>query len=100
MPLWRVMPEVTVVHRRDTHSVDAAERPSDEHYRRFLTLVRRGTRIDWPQSRLARRGAFRVLDPGFSAILARACADLGWLADQLEESHVAEESLAASERVA
>jgi hypothetical protein len=99
-PLWRVMPEVTVVHRRDTHSVDAAERPSDEHYRRFLTLVRRGTRDDWPQARLARGGAFRVLDPGFSAMLARACADLGWLAGELGEAGIAEESLAASERVA
>ena len=99
-PLWRVLPEVTVVHRRDTHSVDAAERPSDEHYRRFLTLVRRGTRVDWAQSRLARGGAFRVLDPGFSAILARACADLGWLADELGEGRIAEESRAASARVA
>ena len=99
-PLWRVMPEVTVVHRRDTHSVDAAERPSDEHYRRFLTLVRRATRVDWAQSRLARGGAFRVLDPGFSAILARACADLGWLAEQLGETRIAEESRAASARVA
>jgi Glycosyl hydrolase family 63 C-terminal domain len=99
-PLWRVMPEVTVVHRRDTDSVDAAERPTDETYRRFLTLVRRGTRIDWSQARLARGGAFRVLDPGFSAILARACADLGWLAGELGEGQVAEESLAAAERVA
>jgi hypothetical protein len=99
-PLWRVLPEVTVVHRRDTHSVDAAERPSDEHYRRFLTLVRRGTRVDWAQSTLARGGAFRVLDPGFSAILARACADLGWLAEQLGEGRIAEESRAASARVA
>jgi hypothetical protein len=99
-PLWRVMPEVTVVHRRDTHSVDEAERPSDEHYRRFLTLVRRGTRVDWAQSRLARAGAFRVLDPGFSAILARACADLGWLAEQLGEGRIAEESRAAAVRVA
>jgi Glycosyl hydrolase family 63 C-terminal domain len=99
-PLWRVLPEVTVVHRRDTHSVDAAERPSDEHYRRFLTLVRRGTRVEWAQSRLARGGAFRVLDPGFSGILARACADLGWLAEQLGEARIAEESLSASARVA
>jgi hypothetical protein len=99
-PLWRVMPEVTVVHRRDTHSVDAAERPSDEHYRRFLTLVRRGTRVEWAQSMLARGGAFRVLDPGFSAILARACADLAWLAERLGEGRIAEESHAASVRVA
>jgi Glycosyl hydrolase family 63 C-terminal domain len=99
-PLWRVPPEVAVVHRRDTHSVDAAERPSDEHYRRFLTLVRRGTRVEWAQSRLARGGAFRVLDPGFSAILSRACADLGWLAEQLGEERIADESRAASARVA
>ena len=99
-PLWRVMPEVTVVHRRDTDAVDAAERPTDETYRRFLTLVRQGTRTGWAQSRLARSGAFRVLDPGFSAILARACTDLGWLAEQLGEGGMAEESLAAAERVA
>jgi glycogen debranching enzyme len=99
-PLWRVMPEVTVVHRRDLHSVDAAERPTDEHYRRFLSLVRRGTDAGWPQARLARSGAFRVLDPGFSAILARACLDLTWLAERLDEPEVAEESSAGSERVA
>jgi len=98
-PLWRVMPEVTVIHRRDTDSVDAAERPTDEHYRRFLTLVRQGTAAGWDQVRLARQGGFRVLDPGFSAILARACADLAWLADRLGEGRVAEESRTASERV-
>jgi mannosylglycerate hydrolase len=98
-PLWRVMPEVTVLHRRDTDSVDAAERPGDEHYRRFLTLVRRGTRIGWAQERLARAGAFRVLDPGFSGILSRACHDLAALAEALGESRIADESLRASERV-
>jgi glycogen debranching enzyme len=98
-PLWRVMPEVTVLHRRDTDSVDAAERPSDEHYRRFLTLVRRGTRVGWDQAELARNGAFRVLDPGFSAILARACHDLGAVCEALGESRIADESLRASERV-
>jgi glycogen debranching enzyme len=61
--------------------------------------VRRGTRIGWQQERLARGGAFRVLDPGFSAILARAAADLAWLGDRLGEPAVAEESRAASERV-
>jgi hypothetical protein len=98
-PLWRVRPEVNVVHRRDTDSVDAAERPTDEHYRRYLTLVRQGTRGGWDQDRLARVGPFRVLDPGFSAILARAAADLAWLASTLGEHGIAEESHAASERV-
>jgi hypothetical protein len=99
-PLWRVLPEVTVIHRRDTDSVDAAERPSDEHYRRFLTLVRRGTAIGWDQDRLARASPFRVLDPGFSAILARACRDLAALATELGQPAIAEESESASERVA
>jgi len=99
VPLWRVMPEVTVVHRRDLHSVDAAERPTDEHYRRFLSLVRRGADAGWPQMRLARTGAFRVLDPGFSGILARACHDLAWLAEQLGEPAIADESHTACDRV-
>ncbi len=100
VPLWRVMPEVTVLHRRDTDWVDAAERPSDEHYRRYLTLVRRGTAAGWPQARLARSGPFRVLDPGFSAIFARAGADLAGQAEALGETRLAEESAAGSERVA
>ena len=99
-PLWRVMPEVTVVRRRDTDSVDAAERPSHEHYRRFLTLVRRGTALRWDHRELARTGPFRVLDPGFSGILARACADLAAVAAALGDGRVAEESAAAAERVA
>src|SRR5512132_1455623 len=100
VPLWRVVPEVTVLHRRDTRSVKAAERPSDEHYRRYLTLVRRGTAAGWPQGQMARSGPFRVLDPGFSAILARAAADLARLADALGDERVAEESGKTSEAVA
>jgi hypothetical protein len=98
-PLWRVMPEDTLVHRRDTDSVDAAERPSDDHYRRFLTLVRRGTNAGWHSWRLARSGPFRVLDSGFSAILARSCHDLAWLAEELGAHRIAEESRAGCERV-
>jgi mannosylglycerate hydrolase len=99
-PLWRVLPEVMVVRRRDTDSVDAAERPSHEHYRRFITLVRQGTAAGWNQGELARTGRFRVLDAGFSAILSRACLDLADVADRVGEPRVAEESRCAGERVA
>ena len=99
-PLWRVRPEPFALRRRDTDFVDAAERPSMEHYRRFLTLVRQGRRLGWDQRELARRGSFRVVDPGFSAILARACVDLAELAGRLDEPRIAEESLAAADRVA
>jgi hypothetical protein len=98
-PLFRVTPEVTVVHRRDTDSVDAAERPTDEHYRRYLTLVREGTAAGWAQEQLARESAFRVLEPGFSAILARAASDLTWLAGALGRERIAEESRGFSEGV-
>jgi Glycosyl hydrolase family 63 C-terminal domain len=99
LPLWGVAPTVTVLRRHDTDSVDAVERPSDEHYRRFLTLVCHGTSNGWPQEQLARGGPFRILDPGFSAILARACADLAWLAAELNDAAMAEESRDAAERV-
>jgi len=99
-PLWRILPEVMVVRRRDTDSVDAAERPSHEHYRRYLTLVRQGTALRWDQALLTRGGGFRVLDAGFSAILARACADLAALAAELGKPRIAEESEAASGRIA
>jgi Glycosyl hydrolase family 63 C-terminal domain len=99
-PLARVTPAVQLPERPDTNSVDPAERPSDEQYRRFLTLVREGVAAGWSQERLARRGPFRVLDPGFSAILSRACLDLAWLADELGERRIAEESAAAAARVA
>ena len=99
-PLWRVVPEVMVLRRRDTESVEAAERPTDEHYKRYLTLVRRATAAGWPQAPLARSGPFKVLDPGFSAILARAAADLAWLAEALGEERYAEESNRVSEYTA
>jgi Glycosyl hydrolase family 63 C-terminal domain len=98
-PLWRVAPRVAVLRRRDTDSVDTAERPSNAHYRRFLTLVHHGTACGWDQRELAGEGVFRVLDPGFSAMLARGCADLAWLAEQLGEGRIADESRSAAQRV-
>ncbi len=97
-PLWRVEPRVAVIRRRDTLTVDAAERPSDEHYRRFLTLVEGGTAMGWPQGRLAEDGPFRVRDPGFTAILARACADLAHVAKALGDWELEGASRAAAGR--
>jgi glycogen debranching enzyme len=65
-----------------------------------LTLVRQGTAARWDQRELARSGHFRVLDAGFSAILARACLDLAHVADALGERRMSEESRTAGERVA
>jgi hypothetical protein len=62
--------------------------------------VRQGTAAGWNQRELARSGHFRVHDPGFSAIFARACGDLAHVADALGEQRMAEESRGAGERVA
>ena len=59
-PLARIRPAVRVVPRPDRRYVDAAERPSDDHYRRFMTLVREGTRRGWPQRELAASGPRRT----------------------------------------
>jgi glycogen debranching enzyme len=62
--------------------------------------VRRGTAARWNQRELASGGGFRVLDAGFSAILARACVDLAGLADALGQARMADESRSAAEGVA
>ena len=86
-PLWRVVPEVTVVHRRDTDSVDAAERPTDEHYRRYLTLVRRGTAIGWrPAAARGERRRSACSTPASRRSWRAPAADLAWLAEQLGEA--------------
>jgi hypothetical protein len=99
-PLLRVAPRLMHVRRRDTARVDAAERPSNEHYRRYLALVTAGTDAGWAQRRLAAEGPFRVLDAAFSGALSRACDDLAAVADAVGERGVADESRAWCERVA
>jgi hypothetical protein len=57
-----------------------------------LTLIQQGEAAHWQQFALANKGSFRVLDPGFSAILAGACQDLTAVAQALGEESIAAES--------
>ena len=90
-----------MVRRRDTDSVDAAERPSLEHYRRFLTLVRQRHRraLEPARARRARRvprARRRLLgDPR-----ARLPRPRRRWRSALGEARIADESRAAGERVA
>ena len=88
-PLWRVTPE------RDgaapaRHGFGRRRRAPE---RRALSPLpharppRHGLRLGPGAARA--RGPFRVLDPGFCAILARACLDLAWLAGELGEGRIA-----------
>ena len=95
----RVVPPEEV-QREDVLSVAAAERPKDADYSGYLSLVKLGMEAGWDQRKLAAEGWFRVLDPGFSAILARACHDLALLAAELGEVEIAERAAGQSARVA
>lgn len=83
--------------RRDLQHVDASERPTSAQYDRYLWLVQRARHFDWDNSRLHDLLPFRMVDPGFNAILIRSDADLATLAASLGMNELAEQ---ASLRVA
>ena len=78
--------------RRDTGHVDAAQRPTQAEYDRYIWLVRRFRALGWDNRKLHDASPFRVVDPGFNAILIRSDADLAALADALGELQIAEEA--------
>lgn len=92
--------------RRDTQHADPAHRPTREQYDRYLWLVQHFRALGWDNTRLQDESPFRIVDPGFNAILIRACADIANLADELgahdlaaENRTMAEKGLAALERL-
>jgi glycogen debranching enzyme len=83
-PFERVPTEgVTPYQRRDVQHADPAHRPTKEQYDRYLWLVEHFRRHDWDNAVLHDLSPFRVVDPGFNAILIRSCADLAELAEEL-----------------
>ena len=77
--------------RRDTQHVNAAQRPTQEEYDRYLWLVQHFRHLGWDNTRLHDASPFRVVDPGFNAILLRSEKDLAWLAEQLGQSALVKE---------
>jgi hypothetical protein len=80
--------------RRDTQHVDAAQRPTKAEYDRYLWLVQHFRNLGWDNARLHDASPFRVVDPGFNAILIRSDAALARLAAELGVTAVAEEARA------
>lgn len=92
--------------RRDIQHADPAHRPTDEQYDRYLWLVQHFRSLGWDNARLHEASPFRIVDPGFNAILIRSCADLAALAAALGETAIADanrdraqKGLAAMERL-
>lgn len=75
--------------RRDTQHADPSHRPTREQYDRYLWLVQHFRELGWDNSKLHDASPFRVVDPGFNAILIRSCTDLADLAEALGEREIA-----------
>ena len=92
-PFARVPTEgVGAFQRRDTSHANPAHRPTDEQYKRYIWLIQHFRGLGWDNSKLHDASPFRVVDPGFNAILIRSCSDLAIVADRLGEQEIAAES--------
>ena len=78
--------------RRDTNHANPDHRPTDEQYKRYIWLVQRFRTLGWDNTKLHDASPFQMVDPGFNAILIRACVDLAKLADELGEEEIAAQS--------
>ena len=82
--------------KRDTSHANPEHRPTDEQYKRYIWLVEhQGT--DWDNAAIAQQSKFQVVDPGFNAILIRACTDLAQCAQALGLELIAQESRALAQ---
>jgi hypothetical protein len=84
--------------RRDTQHANPAHRPTKEQYDRYLWLVEHFRGLGWDTGKLHEASPFRVVDPGFNAILIRACTDLAELAETLGETQIAQSNRAFAAR--
>ena len=73
----------TTIRRKDTGHVDAAMRPRDEDYQRFIHLVDTYRDCGWDPKRQWAAAPFKIADVQMTAILARSTADLMHLAESL-----------------
>ncbi|OEO33246.1 hypothetical protein VW23_007605 [Devosia insulae DS-56] len=83
--------------RRDTQHADPAHRPTKAQYDRYLYLVQLFRSLGWDNARLHDASPFKVVDPGFNAILIRSAMDLAALADELGEPELAARNRARAE---
>jgi len=78
--------------RKDTTHANPDHRPTQAQYERYISLVQCFRDLSWDNSKLHDVSPFKVVDPGFNAILIRSCADLAALADDLGEPEIAARS--------
>lgn len=84
--------------RQDILHANPDHRPTQAQYDRYIWLVQHFRGLGWDTSRLHDASPFRVVDPGFNAILIRACDELADLAMELGETELAARNRAYAER--
>lgn len=89
---------VGAFQRRDTQHADPAHRPTQEQYKRYIWLVRLFRGLGWDNMKLHDASPFRIVDPGFNAILQRSCTDLADLAEELGDPGLARAQRAQAEQ--
>lgn len=88
VPTDGVMP----FERRDTKHANPDHRPTEEQYKRYIWLLQLFKSLSYDNSKLHEASPFKVVDPGFNAILIRSCFDLSNLAETLGETEIAKSS--------
>ena len=71
-------------NRRDTYHVDSDQRPTQEQYDRYITIVDFGRKCNWNSQTIYTNGPFLMADPGVQFIFLRASRDLLSMALHLE----------------
>lgn len=74
--------------RRDTGHVDAAMRPTQNEYDRYVAILQFGRNCGWNHREIADNGPFRMVDVGMSMELLRANRDLLVMARALDDQKV------------
>ncbi len=69
--------------RKDTEHADPRQRPRQDQYDKFITLVKFARERDWDQRLFSDESPFLMADPGIHFILLRANRDLLELAEQV-----------------
>ena len=88
VPTDGVMP----FERRDTKHANPDHRPTEEQYKRYIWLLQLFKSLNYDNTKLHEASPFKVVDPGFNAILIRSCFDLSNLAETLGETEIAKSS--------
>ena len=77
--------------RRDVSHVDKSERPTKDHYDRYMSILHFGKNCNWDKTKMHFEGPFSAIDPGVNFIFLRANKDLLSLANYLGYKHVTNE---------